>query len=46
MVDTMTLLTVHLRSGHWITREAIWGKIVDLQLKTDFIGAEFRYYHL
>ena len=43
MVGTMTLLTVHLRSGHWITRVAIWGKIADFQSKTYFIGAEFCY---
>jgi hypothetical protein len=40
----MISLTVHLRSGHWITREAIWRRIVDLQSKTSFIGAEFCYY--
>lgn len=42
----MISLTVHLRSGHWITREAIWRRIADLQSKTNFIGAEFCYYLL
>lgn len=41
MAGTMTSSTVHLRSGHWITRKVIGRKIADLPSKTNFIGAEF-----
>lgn len=41
MVVIMTLLTVHLRNGHWITGEPNLREMAELLPKTKYFGAEF-----